>query len=134
MGIGSANRHHVLCYEVLKDTEEVEINMFVGTPVGDEVTEVIEPAQIVVLPGVEVASCVRQGATHQVWPRLVNDVLAWVEQNGYVHVGPGRDYVLDINVEDPTKQVFEIQMPIRHPDEPVPVVAPQRVSKTASRG
>jgi DNA-binding transcriptional MerR regulator len=134
MGIGSANRHHVLCYEVVKDTEEVEINMFVGTPIDDEVIEAMEPAQIVVLPGVLVASCVRQGATHQVWPRIVNDVLAWVEQNDYVHVGPGRDYVLDISVEDPAKQVFEIQMPIRRPDGPMPMVAPQRANRMASRG
>jgi hypothetical protein len=51
-----------------------------------------------------------------------------------VHVGPGRDYVLDISVEDPAKQVFEIQMPIRRPDGPMPMVAPQRANRMASRG
>ena len=68
------------------------------------------------------------------WARIVKDVLAWVEQNDYVHVGPGRDYVLDINVEDPAKPVFEIQMPVRRPDDAVPLVTPQRANKVASRG
>ncbi len=101
--------------------------MFVGTPVAEEVAETLAPAEIVVLPGVEVASCVRQGTTREVWPRIVHDVMTWIEEHGYEHVGPGRDFYLEINDAEPSKQVFEIQAPLRRPGEPVPVVAPQRL-------
>jgi effector-binding domain-containing protein len=100
--------------------------MFVATPVGDEVTQARAPAEIVVLPGVQVASCVRQGTAREVWPRIVHDVMAWIEEHGYRHVGPGRDFYLELNDDEPSKQVFEIQAPLRRPSDPVPAVAPQR--------
>jgi effector-binding domain-containing protein len=86
-----------------------------------------EPAEIVLLPGVEVASCIRQGTTREVWPRIVKDVMAWIEEHGYQHVGPGRDFYLEINDAEPSKQVFEIQAPLCRPGDPVPEVAPRRL-------
>jgi hypothetical protein len=41
-------------------------------------------------------------------------------------VGPGRDFYLELNDDEPSKQVFEIQAPLRRPSDPVPAVAPQR--------
>jgi DNA-binding transcriptional MerR regulator/effector-binding domain-containing protein len=120
-------RVYLSCYEVSRGDAGETITMFVGTPVPDEVTEARAPAEIVVLPGVQVASCVRQGATGEVWPRIVHDVMSWIEKNGYEHVGPGRDFYLEINDSDPSKQVFEIQAPLRRPTDPVPAVAPQRL-------
>jgi hypothetical protein len=110
--------------------------MFVGTPVPDVIEDAVPPAEVVLLPGVEVASCIRQGTTREVWPRIVHDVMAWIEQYGYEHAGPGRDYFLEINDAEPGKQVFEIQAPLRRPEEPVPAVAPRRLhtARTASSG
>jgi effector-binding domain-containing protein len=81
----------------------------------------------VVLPGTHVASCVRRGTTREVWPRIVQDVMSWIEEHGYEHVGPGRDFFLEINEADPSKQVFEIQAPLRRPTDPVRAVAPLRL-------
>ena len=120
-------RVYLSCYDVSHGDAGKTITMFVGTPVPDEVTEARAPAEIVVLPGVQVASCVRQGATREVWPRIVHDVMSWIEENGYEHVGPGRDFYLEVNDSDPSKQVFEIQAPLRRPTDPVPAVAPQRL-------
>ena len=118
------DRVYLSCY----DTSGEQVVMYVGTPVPESVTEALAPAVLVVLPGVQVASCVRQGTTREVWPRIVHDVMAWIEEHGYVHVGPGRDFYLQINDEDPSQQVFEIQAPLRSPADPVPAVAPRRVT------
>lgn len=120
------DRVYLSCYDIAHEDADQRITMFVGTPVPDEVTEAMTPAEIVVLPGVEVASCVRQGTTREVWPRIVHDVMTWIEEHGYEHVGPGRDFFLEINDAEPSRQVFEIQAPLRRPTEPVRVVAPQR--------
>jgi DNA-binding transcriptional MerR regulator len=120
-------RIYLSCYDTAQGDADQRITMFVGTPVPDEVTQATAPAEIVVLPGVEVASCVRQGTSREVWPRIVHDVMAWIEEHGYEHVGPGRDFFLESNDAEPGKQVFEIQAPFRRSAEPVPVVAPQRL-------
>ena len=125
MGL-TPDRVYLSCYETSADPDR-QTTMFVGTPVPDEVTEALAPAEIVLLPAVDVASCVRQGTTREVWPRIVHDVMAWIEEHGYEHVGPGRDYYLEINDAEPGKQVFEIQAPLRRPGDPVPAVAPQRL-------
>jgi effector-binding domain-containing protein len=121
------DRVYLTCYDVSRDDPDCRIIMFVGTPVPDDVIVAQEPAEIVLLPGVQVASCVRQGTAREVWPRIVNDVMTWIEEHGYEHVGPGRDFFLEINDEEPAKQVFEIQAPLRRPTDPVPDVAPQRL-------
>jgi DNA-binding transcriptional MerR regulator/effector-binding domain-containing protein len=120
-------RVYLSCYDIAREDAEKRITMFVGTPIPEDVTEAPPPAEIVVLPGVEVASCVRQGTAREVWPRIVQDVMAWIEEHGYEHVGPGRDFYLEISDAEPGRQVFEIQAPLRRPAEPVPVVAPQRL-------
>jgi DNA-binding transcriptional MerR regulator/effector-binding domain-containing protein len=120
-------RVYLSCYEIAHEDGDKRITMFVGTAVPDDVTDAPAPAEIVFLPGVEVASCVRQGTTREVWPRIVLDVMTWIEEHGYRHVGPGRDYFLEPNHTDPAKQVFEIQAPLRRPDEPEPAVAPRRL-------
>ncbi|MGH9171799.1 MAG: GyrI-like domain-containing protein [Acidimicrobiales bacterium] len=121
------DRVYLSCYEIARDSEGKGITMFVGTAVDDDVTEAKAPAEIVILPGVEVASGVRQGTAREVWPTIVHDVMAWIEEHGYEHVGPGRDYYLQLNDAEPHKQVCEIQAPLRRPNEPVPAVAPQRL-------
>jgi DNA-binding transcriptional MerR regulator/effector-binding domain-containing protein len=121
------DRVYLSCYEVSHDDEGQDITMFVGTPIPDDVTEARAPAEIVVLPGTEVASCVRQGTTREVWPRIVNDVMTWIEEHGYQHAGPGRDFYLELNEAEPSQQVFEIQAPLYRPGDPVPVVAPRRL-------
>jgi effector-binding domain-containing protein len=121
------SRVYLSCYDVVRDGVDADITMFVGTPVPDTVTNAKEPAEIVLLPGVEVASCVRQGTARDVYPQIVNDVMTWIEEHGYEHVGPGRDFYLEINDDDPSKQVFEIQAPLRRPADPVPAVAPRRL-------
>lgn len=120
------DRVYLSCYDVSGVDAGRPIIMFVGTPVADEVTEARAPAEIVVLPGVQVASCVRQGTAREVWPRIVHDVMAWIEEHGYQHVGPGRDFYLELNDNEPGQQVFEIQAPLRRPSDPVPAVAPRR--------
>jgi DNA-binding transcriptional MerR regulator len=130
------DRVYLSCYNVdaAKDADaETDadagkgITMYVGTPVPDEVTAARAPAQIVLLPGVQVASCVRQGTAREVWPQIVHDVMAWIEEHGYRHVGPGRDFYLQISDDEPASQVFEIQAPLRRPEDPVPDVAPRRI-------
>ena len=54
-------------------------------------------------------------------------VMTWIEEHGYEHVGPGRDFYLEVNDDDPGRQVFEIQAPLRRPADPVPAVAPRRL-------
>jgi DNA-binding transcriptional MerR regulator len=126
MGL-SPDRVYLNCYDVTGEESGQHIEMFLGTPIPDSVTVAKDPAEIVLLPGVEVASCVRQGATREVWPRIVNDVMSWIEEHGYAHVGPGRDFFLEINEEEPGQQVFEIQAPLRRREDPVPAVAPLRL-------
>jgi DNA-binding transcriptional MerR regulator len=125
----SPDRVYLTCYDVVGHDAGKQIEMFLGTPVPDDVTVAKGPAEIVLLPGADVASCVRQGTTRQVWPQIVHDVMAWIEEHGYAHVGPGRDFFLEINDEEPARQVFEIQAPLRRPEDPVPAVAPQRLSR-----
>ncbi len=126
MGLDPA-RVYLSCYDVVREGVDADITMFVGTPVPDAVTTAKEPAEIVLLPGVEVASCVRQGTTRDVYPQIVRDVMTWIEEHGYEHVGPGRDFYLEINDDEPSRQVFEIQAPLRRPADPAPAVAPQRL-------
>ena len=125
MGV-QARRPYLSCFEVRNNGEDV--TMFVGTSLPEGVTHVPPPTQIVLLPGVEVATCVRQGATRDVWPQIVVDTMRWIEEHGYEHVGPGRDYFLELHGVDSDQNVFEIQVPVRRPEDPVPLVAPQRVS------
>jgi DNA-binding transcriptional MerR regulator len=135
----SPDRVYLTCYDVVGHDAGKQIEMFFGTPVPDgvgpdsvvpdRVSAAKDPAELVLLPGAQVASCVRQGTTREVWPQIVHDVMAWIEEHGYAHVGPGRDFFLEINDEEPAKQVFEIQAPLRRPEDPVPVVAPQRLSR-----
>jgi DNA-binding transcriptional MerR regulator len=125
----SPDRVYLSCY----DTSGEQVIMFVGTPVPESVTEVPAPASLVLLPGVQVASCVRQGTAREVWPRIVHDVMAWIEEHGYQHVGPGRDFYLQLDDDDPSQQVFEIQAPLRRPSDPVPAVAPRPLGTTAVR-
>jgi hypothetical protein len=54
------DRVYLSCYDV---SSPGEITMFLGTPVPDEVTEARASAGLVLLPGTEVAPCVRQGTT-----------------------------------------------------------------------
>ena len=61
------------------------------------------------------------------WPRIVRHVMAWIEEHGYEHVGPGRDFFLEPNAAEPSQQVFEIQAPLRRPSDSVPAVAPRRL-------
>ena len=126
MGLDS-DRVYLSCYEVAGEGGDKDIAMFFGTPLADDVITAKEPTQLVMLPGVEVASCVRQGTARQVWPRIVNDVMQWIEKHGYEHVGPGRDVFLETNDQDPSKQVFEIQALLRRPGDAVPAVAPRRL-------
>ncbi len=127
------DRVYLSCYDVSGADAGQPIVMFVGTPVADSVTQAQAPAEIVELPGVRVASCVRQGTTREVWPRIVHDVMGWIEEHGYQHVGPGRDFYLELNDAEPGKQVFEIQAPLRRPSDPVPAVTPRRVHTTGVR-
>ena len=127
MGL-SPDRVYVTCYDVSGDDPGKHIEMFLGTPVPDSVTVAKDPAEIVLLPGTDVASCVRQGTTREVWPRIVHDVMSWIAEHGYAHVGPGRDFFLQTNEAEPGKQVFEIQAPLRRPEDPVPAVAPRRLA------
>jgi DNA-binding transcriptional MerR regulator len=121
------DRVYLSCYDVSRENADQSITMFVGTPIPDEVTSARAPAEIVLLPGVQVASCVRQGTVREVWPQIVHDTMAWIEEHGYEHVGPGRDFYLQLNDADPSQQVFEIQAPLRRPADPLPAVAPQRI-------
>lgn len=83
---------------------------------------------MVMLSGVEVATCVRQGSVRAVWPEIVNGTMRWIEEHGYEQVGLGRDHALERYHRPGTnKNIFELQVPIRRPGDPVPLVAPQRI-------
>jgi hypothetical protein len=80
----------------------------------------------VLLPGAEVASCVRQGTTREVAAhRARRD---GVDRGARLPARrSGRDFYLQINAAESAKRVFEIQAPLRRPGDQVPEVVPRRL-------
>ena len=72
-----------------------------------------EQVEIVTLPAVEtMASTIHRG-NFSTLGQAYNDILKWVEANGYRISGPNRELNLEYERDgDPSKYVTEIQFPV----------------------
>jgi hypothetical protein len=108
------------------DPEQGDLIAYVAWPVDDTLTEAPSPAQLLVLPPVPEAACVvRHG--DGVFPQVYVDLARWMEENGFEHVGAGRDILRQIDLEHPENTVVEINLPMHRPGTPTPVIVPQSV-------
>jgi DNA-binding transcriptional MerR regulator len=100
-----------------EDDGSDDLSVFVGAEVDAGVTEppagLPHPVELKVLPEVEAAVAVRNGAAASIFPEVYYDLLRWVHERGYQESAPNRNVWLH-EVDDIAQvddQVFEIQLP-----------------------
>ena len=102
---------------VYEHTEGQEITVNVALPVAEEPTELPQPARYRVLPAIEAATAVRSGPAASIYPMVYQDLVTWVQANGYESHGPGRDiWIHEIDdASEVDQQVFETQLAFTRP-------------------
>jgi DNA-binding transcriptional MerR regulator/effector-binding domain-containing protein len=102
---------------VYEHTEGQEITVNVALPVAEEPAELPPPARYRVLPAIEAATAVRNGPAASIYPMVYQDLVAWVQANGYQPEGPGRDiWIHEIDdISEVDQQVFETQLAFTRP-------------------
>jgi DNA-binding transcriptional MerR regulator/effector-binding domain-containing protein len=102
---------------VYEHTEGQEITVNVALPVAEEPPELPPPARYRVLPAIEAATAVRSGPAASIYPMVYQDLVTWVQANGYESHGPGRDiWIHEIDdVSEVDQQVFETQLAFTRP-------------------
>jgi len=102
---------------VYEHTEGQEITVNVALPVAEEPAELPPPARYRVLPAIEAATAVRSGPAASIYPMVYQDLVTWVQANGYESHGPGRDiWIHEIDdVSEVDQQVFETQLAFTRP-------------------
>jgi DNA-binding transcriptional MerR regulator len=97
------------------DGDEITVN--VALPVAAEPAELPPPACYRVLPAIEAAAAVRSGPAASIYPMVYQDLFAWVEAQGYVPHGSGRDiWIHEVDdISEVAQQVFETQLAFTRP-------------------
>ena len=91
-----------------------DVTVCLALPVAEPPGELPAPARYRVLPQIEAAAAVRSGPAAGIFPMVYNDLVRWIEEQGYHPVpGPGREVWLHEidDIADVAQQVFEIQLP-----------------------
>jgi DNA-binding transcriptional MerR regulator len=91
-----------------------DVTVCLALPVAEPPGELPAPAHYRVLPQIEAAAAVRSGPAAGIFPMVYNDLVRWIEEQGYHPVpGPGREVWLHEidDIADVAQQVFEIQLP-----------------------
>ena len=91
-----------------------DVTVCLALPVAEPPGELPAPAYYRVLPQIEAAAAVRNGPAAGIFPMVYNDLVRWIEEQGYHPVpGPGREVWLHEidDIADVAQQVFEIQLP-----------------------
>lgn len=105
------------------------LTAYACVPITADVMRVEQPAEILMVPAVPAAAVVvREGTAAEVYSksRVYAELVTWLEAHDYVPAGAGRDVYVDDErrrPNDPT--VFEIQLPVRRPNDPLPDLTPQ---------
>jgi len=95
-----------------------DVTVCLALPVAEPPGELPAPADYRVLPQIEAAAAVRSGPAAGIFPMVYNDLVRWIEEQGYHPVpGPGREVWLHEidDIADVAQQVFEIQLPFIRP-------------------
>jgi len=95
-----------------------DVTVCLALPVAEPPGELPAPAHYRVLPQIEAAAAVRSGPAAGIFPMVYNDLVRWIEEQGYHPVpGPGREVWLHEidDIADVAQQVFEIQLPFIRP-------------------
>jgi DNA-binding transcriptional MerR regulator len=112
------------------DSETNDLFAFAARPVDEGVIRIQPPAEVYILDAIpRAASVVREGTLEEIYSNLYSDLGRWIEENGFEHVGSGRDVLLEDSEDPGAVIVVEVQWPIRRPDEPPPDVTPKRVGR-----
>ena len=100
-----------------------DVTVCLALPVAEPPGELPAPAHYRVLPQIEAAATVRSGPAAGIFPMVYNDLVGWIEEQGYHPVpGPGREVWLHEvdEIADVAQQVFEIQLPFIRAAGPSP--------------
>ena len=113
---------------VALDPEPVgdELTAYASLPVDASVTAVEAPLALFQLAPVEHAvSVTRSVPDTSLYSEIYAELALWMEENGWEHVGNGRDVIVEVIDGRPTS--WETQWPMRRPAQPAPPVAVDRV-------
>ena len=100
-----------------------DVTVCLALPVAEPPGELPAPAHYRVLPQIEAAATVRSGPAAGIFPMVYNELVGWIEEQGYHPVpGPGREVWLHEvdEIADVAQQVFEIQLPFIRAAGPSP--------------
>jgi DNA-binding transcriptional MerR regulator len=96
-------------YEFPQDDGSVVLHA--GFDIGDQDVPSSETVQVVDLPVVQVASVIHRGAMEEIEPAF-EALIRWIEDGGYQVAGPSRELYHEFHLEDPTRHVTELQVPV----------------------
>lgn len=99
-----------------------------AVPVAGDADTAPEPAALYELPPVEHgAVLVWRGNLENAHDEIYQFLPRWIEDNGFVPVGAGRDVFVDMFPDNPDEAVMEVHWPLRRPDGPPPDITPHPV-------
>jgi effector-binding domain-containing protein len=93
--------------------KDTDVDVEVGVPISKAIKG-SDRVKVYELPGAEIASTVFKGPYSGIG-QAYQSVLAWCETNGYQFYGPIREiyFTSPQHVDDPSKNVTEIQVPVK---------------------
>jgi DNA-binding transcriptional MerR regulator len=115
-GLAKASGPFMIFYEQAGDQEEITVN--VAQPVAEAPAELPPPARYRVLPAIEAAAAVRTGPAASIYPMIFQDLVGWIQAQGYQPDWPGRRDIWIHEVDDVSEadqQVFEVQLTFTRP-------------------
>jgi DNA-binding transcriptional MerR regulator/predicted transcriptional regulator YdeE len=100
----------VAYYEWPDDTGHVVVHL--GFDIGDQSLADDDEVRVVELPVVQVASTLHRGPFDDI-SDTYEALVRWIDDNGYEIAERSRELYLEWDAEDPSKNVTELQLPIR---------------------
>ena len=96
-------------YEEPRDDGSVVLHA--GFDIGDQEVPSTEIVAVVDLPSVQLASVIHRGSMEGIAPAF-EALIRWIEDSGYRLAGPSRELYHEFHLEDPTRHVTELQLPV----------------------
>jgi DNA-binding transcriptional MerR regulator/predicted transcriptional regulator YdeE len=96
-------------YEEPQDDGSVVVHA--GFDIGDQDVPTSEDVAVIVLPAVQVAAAVHRGSFDGI-AQAFEDLIRWIEDSGHRLAGPSRELYHELDAEDPTRHVTELQVPV----------------------
>ena len=108
-GVGAKPGILVGHYEAPLDDGSVVLHA--GFDIGDQDVPSSEVVQVVDLPAVEVASVIHRGTMVDIEPAF-EALVRWIQAGGYRSAGGSREIYHEVHLEDLTRNVTELQIPV----------------------